>query len=99
MILEYKHGLGKIEAYKRIDSLLDEMQKNYESRISNPRRKWNKNKDEMSFSLEIMGNYVFGRAYLEDHKITLEAEIPTIAMMFSSKIEDIIRQQLDKELS
>lgn len=99
MRMEYKHKLDKKEAYKRIDTLLEAMQDKYSEFIAEPNKKWNSSKDEMKFSVSIMDNYVEGTVYLKDKKVVLEAELPFMARMFSSKIESIIKEQLDKKLA
>lgn len=99
MRIEYYHNLGKIAAVKRIDNLFKELQEKYRDKISSPIKYWNKTKDRMDFRFNIKGYNISGNVYVRDNSIILEEKLPFAARLFSGKIENIIREQLEKILS
>lgn len=99
MEINYQHNLTSRETYKRINSILPELQKQYADKISNPQISWNTSRTQMDFSVDIMGSKACGHVFLEDGQITLEGELPFIARMFSEEIESMILEQLDDLLS
>ena len=99
MKIEYRHSLSTNEAYQKIDGLLNGLQKKYADKISEQQAIWNADHSQMNFNMTILGFYVEGNVKLCDGKITLEGKIPFVARMFSGKIENTIREQLDDLLS
>lgn len=99
MRIDYQHNLTSEEAYKRINNLLTDLQKQYADKISNPKTSWNPKHTRMDYSMEIMGSGTKGQLTLRDGQVTLEGKLPFLARMFSGKIEEMIRTQLDDSLS
>ena len=99
MKLVYHHDLPKGVSYKKLDNFLEELQKTHSDKISNPKHHWNSGHTQMYFSVGIMGFNTQGTIYLEKDKITLEAELPFLAAIFSRKIKEMIGTQLDALLS
>jgi hypothetical protein len=97
--MEIKYNLGsycKGEAYQKIDSFLDGLVKKHSDLVSNPKKKWNDNKDEMNFSFEVRGFDISGDIKLEEDKLVLEGKLPWVARLYSERIEEIINKQLDE---
>lgn len=99
MKLVYNYNLAKSISYKKIDNFLEELQKTYSDRISSPNHYWNSSHTQMYFSVVIMGFNTKGTIYLKKDKITMEAEIPFLAVIFSRTIKEMIGKQLDALLS
>ena len=99
MKLVYNYDLAKSIPFKRIDNFLEELKKTYSDKISNPKHHWNSDHTRMYFSVGIMGFSTQGIIYLKKDKITLEAEIPFLAVIFSRTIKEMIGKQLDALLS
>ena len=99
MKIDYAHKLSNDEAYNRITNLLQELQKQYADKISNPRTSWNKNHTQMDFSIKVMGFNTEGQVYLRQGQVTLEGKIPFMARPFSGKIERMIKEKLEDLLS
>ena len=55
MRIDYKHNLTQEEAYRRINTLLTDLQKQYANKINNPQTSWNPKHTKMDYSMEIMG--------------------------------------------
>jgi len=99
MKIEYSHNKPKEEAYEKISTLLNELQKKYTGDISNPQMSWNETKDKMNFSVSIRGANISGEVYLQDKRIILDGKLPFLARMFSGQIEGRIRKELEALLA
>jgi len=99
MRIDYQHNLTQEEAYRRINNLLTDLQKQYVDKIRNPRTSWNPEHTRMGYSMEIMGFGTKGEVTLQDGQISLEGKLPFMAKMFSGKIEEMVRKQLDNLLA
>ena len=99
MKIDYQHNLTSEEAYRRINNLLVDLQRKYSDKISNPKTSWNPEHTQMDYSMEIMGSKTKGQVHLKDCQITLEGKLPFMARMFSRKIEEMVRKQLEDSLS
>lgn len=98
MRIEYKHNFTKQQSYEKINKLLPELQTQYADKISNPEWSWNSDNSKMDFSMEIMGFDVSGNIDVMDSKLTMEGDLPLIALPFSEKIEDMITEKLKEIL-
>ena len=49
--------------------------------------------------MKIKGYSTSGSVSINDEEVILEGELPFMARMFSGKIEDMVRKQLDESLS
>ena len=96
MIIKYEHGKGKEEAYQKIDSLLNELQKKYSNIISNPYKKWNNSNDKMEFSLSMKNFNLYGDVEVTENQIVLNGKIPFVARFLKGKIESMITEKLDE---
>ena len=99
MRIDYQHNLAQEEAYGRINNLLTDLQKQYADKISNPQTSWNPEHTRMDYSMEIMGFKTKGQVTLNDGQVSLEGKLPFMAKMFSGKIEEMVKTQLDDLLS
>ncbi len=94
MRIEYRHNLTHEEAYRRINNLIIDMQREHADKISNPKMSWNHERTRMDYSMMIMGFSTRGQVTLSEGKISLKGELPLMAKMFSGKIEEMVREQL-----
>jgi len=99
MKIDYRHDLTSEEAYERINSLLENLQKKHSDKISNPKTNWNSNHTQMAYSMEIKGFKVEGQVRLDNNQITLEGKLPGPAKLFSGKIKKMVKTQLDESFS
>jgi len=99
MRINYQHNLTQEEAYRRINNLLTDLQKQYADKISNPRTIWNPEHTRMDYNMEIMGFSTKGEVTLRNGQVSLEGKLPFMARMFSGKIEEMVRKQLDDLLA
>jgi len=97
MKINYWHKLTQEEAYKRIDNLLVDLQKEYGGKIINPRTIWNPGHTRMEYNMKILGFSTKGEITLQKNQISLKEELPFVARILSGKIKEKI--QLDDLLS
>ena len=95
MRIDYQHNLTQGEAYNRINNLLTDLQKQYADKISDPRTSWNLEHTRMNYSMEIMGFSTKGEVTLKNGQVSLEGKLPFMARIFSGKIEEMVKKQLD----
>lgn len=99
MRITHTHNLSNDEAFTRINNLLNNLQKKYADKISNPQTEWDLTKTKMEFSVQIMGSNLSGNVFLEKHLVIIEGTIPFKFIIFSGTIENMIKQELIKLLS
>lgn len=99
MKINYPHNLTPEEAYRRIDAQLSSLQATYAPRIRNPQVRWNPEHTHLDFNVEIMGFGTEGQVILSENQVSLEGKVPLLTRMFSGKIEEIIRKQLEELFS
>ena len=97
MRIEQSHNLTIDEAKKRIQNLLTNLQKEHSDKISNVDMIW-VTKNKMEYNMSIMGSGVTGQIILENNLVIIEGNVPLRYIMFSSVIENIIKQELVKLL-
>jgi hypothetical protein len=99
MKIDYPHNLTQEESYERINRLLSELQEQHADKISDPETTWNSGHTRMDYSMKVMGFNTSGQITLRDGQVSLDGKIPLMAKMFSGKIEEMVRLQLDDLLS
>ena len=101
MKINYRHKLTQEEAYKRIDNLLIDLQKEYDGKIINPRTIWNPEHTRMEYTMKILGFSAKGEITLKKNQISLREEFPFVAGILGGKIKEMVtkQKQLDDLLS
>lgn len=89
-------GYSPREAYEKIDKFLDGLVKEHRNLISNPQKKWNDERNKMDFSFEVMGSNIKGDIKLQGKELILNGKLPFLARIYSGRIEDIIKKQLEE---
>jgi hypothetical protein len=94
------HNLPQEEAIKRIKSGLEDLKKRYEDNISDMHEEWKGSICE--FGLSISGFSGKGSIDVKESQIEISANLPFAAVLFKSRIETAVREQmkemLDKEV-
>jgi len=99
--MEIKYNLknySQCEAYNKIDLFLDGLVSQYKNMISNPKKKWNDEKDYMDFGFEAMGFNIKGDIKLQGKELILNGRLPLLARVYSGRIEKIIKGKLEELL-
>ncbi|MCI0361367.1 MAG: polyhydroxyalkanoic acid system family protein [Planctomycetaceae bacterium] len=91
------HALGHEAALVRVQKFLDDVRENYAAHMSDVRGQWNGNRLEFGFSAT--GLPVQGTLVVDDAAVHVSGPLPLAALLFRGKIEQTIRQELEKLLS
>jgi len=90
------HAIGREAALVRVQKFLDDVRQNYAAHISDVRGEWRENCLDFGFSAT--GLPVKGTLVVEDGAVHVAGPLPLAALFFRGKIEQTIRQELEKLL-
>lgn|SRR5512142_1931070 len=106
MRIERKNSLGKAEAIRRIDNLVESlMASNFPGgvRITDAEKRWADNTMHFSFkaSKGFFGTTIDGVVNVDDDNVVLESELPGVvrSLVGEEKIRDVVGQHLDELLT
>ena len=91
------HRLGREAALARVQRFLEDMRQSYSHEIGDVRGQWNDNFLEFSFAAR--GLTVQGRLVVEELFVRVAGPLPLAALFFRGRIEQTIRQELQKLLA
>jgi hypothetical protein len=91
------HSLGAEEATTRLKSFFTKLKERHADKVSNLEEAWNDNKLDYSFST--YGFNIKGDIAIEPDQIKVNGNLPFAAMMFKGKIEQTVRDELEKLLA
>ena len=91
------HGLGREAALVRVQRFLDDIRQTYGQDLSDIRGQWHDNRLEFGFSAK--GLAVHGTLVVEEALVNVAGPLPLAAMFFRGRIEQQIRQELEKLLT
>ena len=96
LTLTFPHQLGQPEAVARLKNLLTRVKEKYQDQVSDLKESWNEN--TLTFGFSTYGFKVTGDVVVEPSEVRLDGQIPFAAMMFKGKIENALRDIMEKEL-
>ncbi len=91
------HTLGREAALVRVRQFLDQVRQDYGDDVSDVRGQWNENQLEFGFAAR--GLAVRGTLVVEEQQVQVTGPLPLAAMFFRGRIEQQIRQELEKLLA
>jgi Putative polyhydroxyalkanoic acid system protein (PHA_gran_rgn). len=91
------HALGHEAALSRVQKFLDDVRQDYAAQVSDVRGQWSGNRLDFGFSAT--GLPVQGTLVVEDNTVHVSGPLPLAALLFRGKIEQTIRQELEKLLA
>ena len=91
------HSIGREAALARVQRFLDDMRQNYAAYISDVHGQWSENR--LDFGLSATGLPVQGTLVVEENAVHVAGPLPFAALLFRGKIEQTIRQELEKLLT
>jgi putative polyhydroxyalkanoate system protein len=91
------HSLGAEEATARLKKMFAKLKERYGDQLSNLEESWSDNKLDYSFST--YGMSVKGDIAIEPDQVKVNGNLPFAAMMFKGKIEQMVRDELEKLLA
>jgi hypothetical protein len=94
LAMSVPHTLGQEEATQRVKGLLEKVKSRYQGQVSDLHEEWGDHSGQFSF--KTFGFNIKGQVAVEPSEVKVEGELPFAAMMFKAKIEQTIREQLDR---
>lgn len=90
------HQLGQQEAAGKLKGFLEQVRSRYQSQVSDLEENWNGN--TLSFGFKTYGFNIKGSVIVEEQQVELDGNLPFAAVAFKGKIEQSIRDELEKVL-
>lgn len=94
---EVPHQLGQQEATERLKGFLEKVQEKYKDQVKNLEGDWNEH--TLTFSFRTFGFSISGTLTVEEELAKLDGKLPFAAVAFRGKIQEGIREQLEKTLA
>ena len=91
------HSLGTEEATTRLKKFFEELKERHSDKMSNLEEAWNDNRLEYAFST--YGFNIKGDVQVEPNEVKVNGALPFAAMMFKGKIEQSVKEELEKLLA
>jgi putative polyhydroxyalkanoic acid system protein len=92
--LTVPHPLSQQDATQKLTKFVDLLRSRYQDKLSGLEESWDAN--ILSFGFTTFGIQVAGKITVNDHSLDVDGDLPFAAMMFKSKIESTIRDELTK---
>ena len=97
MSISMPHSLSAEEATQRLKSFFEKLKALHGDKLSNLEEQWTGNRLDYSFST--YGFNIKGDLAVEPNEVKVNGALPFAAMMFKGKIEQTIREELEKVLA
>jgi Putative polyhydroxyalkanoic acid system protein (PHA_gran_rgn) len=91
------HQLGRDAARNRVELFLEAVQRDYAAQISNVQGGWTG--DQLQFSFVAMGLSIRGTMVVEESAVQVFGPLPLAAALFRGRVEQTIREELQKLLA
>jgi hypothetical protein len=97
LLISTPHSLSAEEATARLKSFFEKLKERHQDKVSNLEEQWHDNRLEYSFST--YGFNIKGDLTVEPGEVKVNGSLPFAAMMFKGKIEQTVREELEKVLA
>ena len=91
------HALGGEAALLRMQEFLEFVRRNHAAEVTDVHGRWDANC--LDFGLTVRGMRVQGRLAVEEDAVLVSGPLPLAALLFRGRIEQTIRQELEKILT
>jgi Putative polyhydroxyalkanoic acid system protein (PHA_gran_rgn) len=91
------HSLGMEVATERLKKFFEKLKARHQDKVSNLEEQWHDNRLDYSFST--YGFAIKGELTVEANEVKVNGSLPFAAMMFKGKIEQSVREELEKLLA
>ncbi len=95
--LTVPHSLGEEEAAKRLRGYLAKVKQRFQNQLNDLEETWVGNVVEFAF--KTYGFHIKGRMDVAPDAVKFDAQIPFAAMMFKGKIEQTLRDEMNRILA
>jgi Putative polyhydroxyalkanoic acid system protein (PHA_gran_rgn) len=89
--------VGQEEASRRLKSFLAKLKEHYQDKLSNLEEEWPA-ENHLKYRFKTFGFDIQGEAIVEQQAVQLNLTLPFAAMMFKSKIEQTMRDEIARVL-
>ncbi len=90
------HALGAEEAASRLKTFFEKLKERHSDKISNLEESWDGN--HLNYAFSTYGFHIKGDVDVEPSEVKVNGVLPFAAMMFKGKIEQTVREELEKLL-
>jgi hypothetical protein len=97
MSITAPHALGTEEATARLKSFFEKMKQRHQDKVSNLEEQWEGNR--LAYGFSTYGFHIKGDLTVEPNEVKVNGSLPFAAMMFKGKIEQTVRDELEKLLA
>jgi hypothetical protein len=91
------HALGREMALARVARFLDDVQRDYAAHMSDVEGQWSDNR--LQFGFVASGLRISGTLLVEETSVHVSGPLPLAAALFRGRIEQTIRDELQRLLS
>jgi hypothetical protein len=95
--IDVPHQLGPEEAAVRLKGFLAKVKERYQNQVSDLQETWTGNR--LDFAFKTYGFHIKGSMLVEAAHVLFEGQIPFAAMMFKGKIEQTLREEINRVLT
>jgi hypothetical protein len=95
--LAVPHCLGRAEAQARLERFLEDIRTRHAAELNDVRGGWTDN--ELQIALSIRGIGITGRMVVEEAQVVVSGPLPLVALFFRGRIEQTIREELERALA
>lgn len=97
LTISVPHSLGTEEATARLKTFFGKLKERYQDKMSNLEEQWEGNK--LAYAFSTFGFNIKGDLNVEPGEVKVNGSLPFAAMMFKGKIEQSVREELEKVLA
>jgi len=97
LTISVPHTLTAEEATARLKSLFEKLKERHADKMSNLEESWDGN--QLAYAFSTFGFNVSGNMNVEPNEVKVSGSLPFAAMMFKGKIEQSVREELEKVLA
>jgi hypothetical protein len=91
------HSLSAEEALTRLKTFFEKLKAQHQDKMSNLEEQWDGNK--LAYAFSTFGFSIKGDLNVEPGEVKINGSLPFAAMMFKGKIEQSVRDELEKVLA
>jgi putative polyhydroxyalkanoate system protein len=88
------HNLPRDEARKRLERFAQRLEQKFQNQVSDLQQSWQD--DTLNFRFKTFGIQLEGDISVADDALNVDGKLPFSAMMFRGKIENSIREELER---
>jgi len=97
LVITVPHSLGAEEATTRLKTFFEKLKQQHQDKMSNLEEQWEGNR--LNYAFSTFGFNIKGDLNIEPGEVRVNGSLPFAAMMFKGKIEQSVREELEKVLA